>query len=168
MNHKLQEVWFNTDTIAKIDDEMIKRLIAQAKQNPRQRMRLCLHRSLDDDVHEMLIALAKGCYVRPHKHPLKTESFHIIAGNLWLIIFDDQGRVVQKFRMSEKGREGYFLYRLEKNLWHTVIPISDYIVFHEVTKGPFTGQGDSVFPSWAPSEDDAQGIKEFQKKLSKA
>ncbi len=163
---KKQEVWVNSKDIAKVDDAFVERLIAQAKANPRKRMRLCLHKSSDDAVHEMIIAIAKDCYIRPHKHPQKTESFHIVKGSLWLFVFDHNGNVIEKFKMSERGNSDCFLYRLQKDYWHGMIPISDFVVFHETTKGPFTGQNDSVFPDWAPGEDDPAGkIKAYLTKL---
>lgn len=36
----------------------------------------------------MLIVMAKGSYIRPHKHKNKSESFHIIEGLLDVIVFD--------------------------------------------------------------------------------
>ena len=162
---KAQEAWFNDQDIAKIDSTFIDKLISQAKQNSRQRMRLCLHKDTSDDVHEMIIAMSKSCYVRPHKHMNKTESFHMIRGSLWLFVFDDRGAVIEKFKMSDNRDNGFLVYRLEKNYWHTIIPISDFVVFHEVRKGPFKGKGDSIFPSWAPKEEEVEKAREFLKKI---
>lgn len=161
----MPEVLFNEKDVAKLDGDFIDGLIARAAQNPRKRMRLCLHKDIKDDVHEMIIAMAKESYVRPHKHIHKTESFHVIRGSLWLFIFDNEGNITEKFKMSEFGSDGYFLYRLEKNYWHTMVPITDFVVFHEVTKGPFTGKDDSVFPKWAPHEEETEKAAKFIKKL---
>ena len=161
----MSEVWFNDQDIVKIDGDLIEKLKAQAEHHPRKRARFCLHKNTQAEVHEMVIAVMKEAYVRPHKHKYKTESFHVIRGSLWLCIFNDKGDIVEKFRMSERGGDGYFLYRLEKNYWHTIIPITDFVAFHEVTKGPFNNTDDSIFPDWAPKEGEQAKIDGYVKGL---
>ena len=68
---------------------------AKALGNTRERVRLCTHQSVEDAVHEMLIVHIKGTYIRPHKHPNKSESFHIIEGNLDVVVFDDAGDLLE-------------------------------------------------------------------------
>ena len=72
------EVLFAIDTIVKIDKKAIIGLKQMAKLNKRRRFRLCAHKDIEDSIHEMLIVHEKDCYVRPHMHVNKTESFHII------------------------------------------------------------------------------------------
>ena len=49
---------------------------AQATTAPRKRARLCLHRGDEAAVHEMVIALDRDTYVRPHRHAGKSESLN--------------------------------------------------------------------------------------------
>ena len=74
--------------------------------NPRQRARFCTHNSIDDKVHEMIIFHKKGTYVRPHKHVLKTESFHLVDGEADVLIFDEEGKLthVQNLGKYESGK----------------------------------------------------------------
>ena len=44
-----------------------------------------------------------------------------------------------------------FYQRLSDPLYHTLIIRTDFLVFHEITEGPFV-RGDAVFPKWAPAE----------------
>lgn len=150
----MKNVEFNSEHyVIKISKETIAALKLKATADSENKYRLCLHKGVEDSLHEMVIVQCRGNYIRPHKHPGKTESFHLIEGAMGIVIFDNHGTVADMFLM-EAGDT--FLFRLEKDIWHTVIPVSDYIVFHEITNGPFMGCGDSVFPQWAPDLNDEQ------------
>jgi len=45
-----------------------------------------------------------------------------------------------------------------------VIPISELVVFHEVTNGPFSKE-DTLFASWSSTEEDKGGQEVFLQKL---
>ena len=85
------EVFYSSDDIIKVDRAGINQLQQKAQQGPRNRSRLCSHRGVDDPLHEMLIVHEKGIYVRPHKHVGKSESFHVIEGDVDIVLFDDAG-----------------------------------------------------------------------------
>jgi cupin fold WbuC family metalloprotein len=121
--------------------------------NPRNRIRLCAHRSPDDTLHEMLIVHERSAYVRPHKHPGKIESMHVISGQVDVIVFDDKGDVRQVIEMGDYASGLPFYYRVDTPIFHTLIIRSDVLVFHETTDGPFR-PGASVFPDWAPDGSD--------------
>ena len=40
-----------------------------------------------------------------------------------------------------------FLFRISNSAWHTVVPKSDFVIIHEVTKGPFN-KNSSEFADW--------------------
>ena len=129
-------------------------LKSRAEGNCRRRMRLCAHQDSDDPLHEMLIILGHGSYIRPHKHLHKTESFHIMEGRADLVLFDDEGRITDVLRMGEYASGRTFYYRLCAAYYHTVMVRSDFLTFHETTNGPFQ-RADTIFPGWAPEEADA-------------
>jgi hypothetical protein len=52
---------------------------------------------------------------------------------------------------------------LSDGLYHTVIPVSEYVIFHEVTNGPFH-KNDVNIPEWA-SNKDSDFMLDFQKKI---
>ena len=83
------EVFYAEDSIVRVDSADIEKLKQKARQNPRRRARICAHSNIDDSIHEMLIVHEKSCYVRPHKHANKTESFHIIEGKVDIILFHE-------------------------------------------------------------------------------
>ena len=81
-----------------MDLDELKRL---ALLNPRQSIRLCSHKSQNDNLHEMFIIHTKDCYVRPHKHLGKVESMSILEGEVDVILFHDNGRIMKRFEMGD-------------------------------------------------------------------
>ena len=152
------EVLYTKDAITRIDSKDIDILKAKATGNTRKRVRLCTHPSSQDALHEMLIVLGDESYVPPHKHPRKSESFHIIEGFLDVVIFDDVGTVKEVIPMAAPGSDLPFYYRLSGSFFHMPVPTSDVVVFHEITNGPFD-QSETVFASWAPSDKDAEAVQ---------
>src|SRR3972149_4129081 len=138
-----------------------------AAKNPRRRIRVCAHRSGDDAVHEMLIVMAQGCYIRPHKHLEKSESFHVVEGALDVVIFDDEGQVTQVLPLGDYVSGAGFYYRSDAALYHTVFIRSAVVVFHETTRGPFR-PSDSIPAPWSPDETDAVAVSGFLAKLGEA
>jgi cupin fold WbuC family metalloprotein len=129
-------------------------------ENPRKRIRLCAHGAPGDALHEMLIVHERGAYVRPHKHPGKTESTHIVEGQVDVVVFDDAGNIERVIRMGDYASGRTFYYRMAVPVFHTLIVRSDVLVFHETTNGPFDRK-DTVFAPWAPEESDAPGAERF-------
>lgn len=147
-------------TLSKQDCEYLQGV---AQSNVRKRSRICIHYTVEDDIHEMVIYHPKETYVRPHKHMGKDESFHLISGEIDLVIFDESGNIVEVLQMGsyESGRT--FYYRISANTFHTQIFRKDTI-FHEVTKGPFDRR-DDVVADWSPDEKKRPLVEDFFEKL---
>jgi cupin fold WbuC family metalloprotein len=145
------EVYVSTDQVTEVSSADIAFLKKKAMENPRRRVRLCTHTSSDDLLHEMLIVHARGNYVPPHRHKGKSESFHIIEGRLKIVLFDDEGTIDKIIEIAASDPEAIFFYRLSAPIYHTVIPMTDYVIFHETTNGPFRRE-DMEFAPWAPPE----------------
>ena len=164
-NRISNEVLYTDESITKIDQVDIESLKSLAEKSPRRRIRLCAHPDIQDNLHEMIIVHARDTYVRPHKHISKSESFHVIEGLLLVVVFDDDGSKIEEIPMGDMHSGQTFYYRLPESLYHTVIPQQDFVVFHEVTKGPFE-RTDTVFAPWAPAEDDHPDIQRgFQESI---
>ena len=130
-------VYAYNGNIAKIGDEEILFIESDASINKNKRSRICTHTNSADLIHEMLIAITKESYIKPHKHTNKTESFHMIKGTMFVIIFDNHGTPISSIPLSSEQRGYYFYYRIPKNIYHTIALMSDTVVFHETTNGPF-------------------------------
>ena len=148
-------------TVDRSDIELFKQL---SSCNLRKRIRLCAHASPEDRLHEMLIVHERSAYVRPHKHPGKTESMHIIEGLVDVIVFHDDGRIERVIRMGDYASGETFFYRMAKPVFHTLIIRTDILVFHETTSGPFD-PWDTVFATWAPEDSDVNSVSIFMAQL---
>ena len=138
----------------------------EAPRSKQLRVRFCAHRHSTDLVHEMIIALARDSYIAPHQHKNKSESYHIIEGDVDLVIFDAQGVVTDVVRMGPPGSGKTFYYRMASPLVHMPVVKSDVVIFHEVTNGPFV-QAATAFPSWAPPADQPDKVAQFMSDLRK-
>ncbi|MDD5629643.1 MAG: WbuC family cupin fold metalloprotein [Elusimicrobia bacterium] len=154
------EVIVAAEPLVAVSAAQVGSLRAQAAGNARRRMRLCAHRNAADKVNEMIIALSRGTYVRPHRHRAKSESFHIIAGRLDVVVFDDSGRLARVIPMGDYASQKTFYCRLSTASYHTVIIRSESAVFHETVPGPFD-RSDTEWAPWAPAEDDASGSRRY-------
>ena len=142
-------------------------LLQQAKKNNISRARVCTHMDNRSAVQEMLIAFMKDSYVRPHRHLGKSESFHVIEGELSVIFFDEKGGETDRVALSAFDPEKPFFFRGEREDWHTVLIESEYAFIHETTTGPYEDD-DHLLAPWAPAEGDSQQIDEFLAKLRKS
>lgn len=122
-----------------------------AAESPLGRARICAHHSPADVVQEMLIVVMRESYIRPHKHLAKSESFHMIEGEMDVLIFSDDGLLENVIAMSAYKDSANFYYRLCIPKFHTLVLKSEWALFHETTSGPFNPE-DSVGAPWAPSE----------------
>lgn len=157
--------FFSTSPLTKVGADEMSRLKTAAAADPVRRARLCLHQSPGDPVQEMIIAFARGTYVRPHRHHGKCESLHIVEGTLQVVFFDDAGAVTDRVVLDAAGA-GHCMYRLSAPVWHTVIPVSEFVVIHEVTSGPYE-RNDSELASWAPDGTDGAAAARFVAQISR-
>ena len=145
------EVLYPVEDVVVIRDRDLQDLKRLALLNPRQRIRYCAHRSINDSQHEMFIVHARNCYVRPHKHLGKAESMTILEGEVEVVLFNEDGTLRKTISMGPQNSGKAFYQRLSDPVYHTLIIRTDFLVFHEITEGPFV-RGDTVFPKWAPEE----------------
>lgn len=155
---KIQEgVWESSGEVATMDRQDIQFLKEQVPASPRKRARICIHRSPDAPIHEMIIALDRESYIRPHKHIGKPESFHLIEGRADAIFFDDAGAIAHVVRLA--ANESTFYHTIQGR-FHMQIVRSDVLVFHEVTSGPFRRE-ETVYADWSPPEESPDEIGRF-------
>jgi cupin fold WbuC family metalloprotein len=154
------EVFYATDRVPRVTRADLADLTRAAVGTPRQRSRLCTHRDVSDLLHEMFIVHPRRAYVRPHKHLNKAESMSVLDGDVDLVLFADDGRIADVIAMGNAGSGHAFYYRISDAIFHTLLIRSEWLVFHEVTSGPFRRQ-DTVFAPWAPAEADSAAVEAF-------
>jgi len=138
--------YFSQNQLVKIDAALIDEIRDMALET-RENVRLSLHNGPDAAFHEMIIFQHRDKYYRPKKHVGKAKSFHMIEGEMAVFAFDETGNVLDACKLG--GNSG-FLYRVEANVFHTDIPLTDYVIHHESTLGPFLGEDDRVYGPWSP------------------
>ena len=155
-----------TDTVVKISQGDISSLVETAAANiPRKRAIICTQRNAAAAVHEMMMALDQESYLRPHMHPSKSESLHIIEGLCDVVLFEPDGSIQQVIRLGDYKSGHNFFYRLADPVYHGMVVRSPRLVVHETTNGPFTPEG-TVVADWAPDESDVPAVKSFMRDLS--
>ena len=159
------EVLYAEDPIVQVDRRDIEYLVQRAAANPRKRIRLCAHRDTNDRLHEMLIVHGRDCYVRPHRHLSKSEAFHVIQGLVDIVLLDEAGKVNAVVKMGDYSTGRKFYYRLADSLYHTLLIRSEWVIFHEITNGPFERK-DTIFLPGTPEVDDAAGGQQYLKTLA--
>lgn len=160
-----EEVLFTTTALTTVTREDIELLKDRARRNKRRRIRLCAHRDTGHALHEMFIVQTKGIYIPPHRHLGKSESFHVIEGRVTVILFHDDGCILQAIPMGDYTSGRIFYYRMEESIYHSLIVESDFLVFHETGGGPFDPSRTDFAP-WAPKDTDIEGGKAFLRDLT--
>ena len=155
------EVYFNPDSLIKINQETINMIKEKAKRNASGKYRLCMQHSPQDRLHEMFIVRSKDDYGRPDMHLHTTESHTIVDGAMLVILFEDDGRIKEVFELS---KESYQTYRIDTNIYHMQIPLTEQVVYYEIKSGPFT-EDTNIFPEWAPAPSDKQKVSEYMEEL---
>jgi cupin fold WbuC family metalloprotein len=159
------EVFLSTGSQVSLNAGHVSELIGLARLNPRHRVRFCLHTNPEEAVHEMVIVHPKGAYVRPHKHLGKAESMLVLDGQVDYVVFNEEGEIIDRLAMSDFGSGKLFYQSIRTDLYHTLIIRSSWLVFLEITQGPFTRK-DTVFASWSPEDSEHDAVAGFMKRFA--
>ena len=155
----------NKKDLVYLSNKSINQIKRKALSNNRKRARICLHKSLNDKTSEMIIALNKKSFISPHIHPdNKSESYHIIKGEMDVYIFNSKGKLLKKIQMGEFNSKKNFFYRMCKGFYHMPFPRSKWCIYHETYSGPFKKKIDVKYPKWAPDESKRLEVINFLKR----
>ena len=127
-------------------------------------LRICLHKNMNERLHQMVILHHRGIYRRPQKHIRRDETYQMIKGKMALLIFGTKGEVINAKILDKYD---LFICRIRRGLWHVTIPVTPYVIFHEVKSGRFNRRLDSIYPLWAPKGHDRQENRIYYQKLLK-
>lgn len=154
------EVLYCEDELVLVDAGDLAELERLARSAPRGRARICAHRSPSDPLHEMVIAVDRKSYIRPHRHLARTESFHVIAGAATVLLFGDDGSPRARLPLGDPGSGRAFYFRLDRPLFHALLVESAAFLFHEIALGPFDPAGSQPAP-WSPEDRDPEAGRAF-------
>ncbi len=129
----------------KINKKMINDMIKITKKT-RSTIRLCLHQSTKDTHHSMIIIDYKYNYLDPHFHLKTSETHQPIVGKLGVAVFSKKGKIIKKYILDGKNN---FLDRLEEGECHLLLPITNFVIYHETNRGKFNRKKpDMHVPKW--------------------
>ena len=109
----------------------------------KQDIRICMHTKSSAKHHDMIILQQKKNFYFPHKHLKKGETYHIIKGKMTCVLFYNDGKVKKSCTISKNN-----IFRTPINVFHTMLSVTKYVIYHESKIGPFLKRRDSIFPSW--------------------
>lgn len=113
---------------------LIRELKLLSEKNENQNVRICLHKSKKETLHNMIIFLNKKNNSIIHKHNHTDEIYQIIFGILKIKIFDKKKRFIKSLKISNTKNP---IFRMEKNVFHQTIPVTDSVIFHECRLSPY-------------------------------
>jgi cupin fold WbuC family metalloprotein len=138
-----------------------------ARLTDRKRSRICCHDGPSSSPQEMIICLARGTYIRPHRHHKGAESGLCLRGTADAVFFDEGGTIVDVWRTGPE-QSGYpFFYRIDEPIFHCLLVRTEEFVFHEVSTGPFR-RDNTEFAGWSPDENDTREVDNWMLTLQKA
>ena len=156
------EVLYDKSELTILNNKDLNLLSKKAKLNKKKIIRLCVHKSTKDKVHQMFIVHPRNYFVRPHGHN-KNEAMFVLSGLVDIIIFDINGKIKKIIKMGNLQSGKVFYYKLPKKTFHTLIIKSENLVFYEITEGPFRKKN-MIFPEWFKKKS-KKNILEFKKNL---
>jgi len=138
--------------IQPITRDLFQALIERARQSPWLRVNHNFHCGMEENPHRFLNVMLRGTYITPHRHldPPKSESFLVLSGEIAFLIFDDNGKVVDRRIL---GGETIGI-DIPPGVWHSLAVLSSEAVCYEVKPGPYSQANDKDFAPWAPREGD--------------
>ena len=161
----MDEVIRNDQPIVTVGGPLVERLREMARRSPKRHARLCLHHDHQDTVQEMVIVMHRDSYLQPHRHPAGySESYHVIDGAMRVAFFAPDGRLTRTIRLSSRG-DGPFLYRLGDETFHFVMPLDEWVVYHEALSGPYQRDRMVEDAAFAPSATDSHGVAALRARI---
>jgi cupin fold WbuC family metalloprotein len=119
----------------KIDNILLDKLTAQAKESPRLRMNLDLRNSDADSSQRMLNALEPGTVIPIHRHCSTSETVVILRGRAVQWLYDAEGKVTEKVLLEVGGDIPAM--SVEKGQWHRLECLESGTVILEMKDGAY-------------------------------
>lgn len=117
-----------------INNELLDKVMAEAKESPRLRMNMDLRNSCEDKSQRMLNVLLPGTVVPIHHHRETSETTMIIRGKLFMVFYDNMGAQIERYLLDPTI--GNYGVQIPRGQWHTVEVIEPSAIL-EVKDGPY-------------------------------
>ena len=119
----------------KIDNILLDKLTAQAKESPRLRMNLDLRNSDGDSSQRMLNAIEPGSVVPVHRHMKSSETMVVLRGRVVEEYFSSEGVVEASFEITAGGL--VCALNIPAGQWHTLRALESGTVILEMKDGAY-------------------------------
>jgi cupin fold WbuC family metalloprotein len=135
-----------------IDQSLLDRISAEARENPRQRKNFNLHSGDDFCCHRLFNAIETESYIRPHRHldPAKDESMVMVRGRMGVLVFDEAGNLLNQVIIGAACAA--IAVDIPHGQFHTVVSLESGTVFFESKAGPYLALTEEEKGGWAPAE----------------
>lgn len=97
--------------------------------------RICLHRDINDPIHQSLIVTSNIFENKIHYHPNKPETIYPIEGEAVINLYDQEKRIIEEILIR---KDTQLAATISTNSLHNFKVKSNVFIFLEVSKGPFT------------------------------
>ena len=128
-----------------IDNTLLDKLTAQAKESPRLRMNMDLRNSAADSSQRMLNAIEPGSVVPIHRHRKTSETVVVLRGRVVEEYYDDAGVLVESFvlgdcHVADAPRNDVpmaYALNIPAGQWHTLRALEPGTVILEMKDGAY-------------------------------
>ncbi len=118
-----------------IDNILLDKLTAQAKESPRLRMNLDLRNSDGDSSQRMLNAIEPGSVVPIHRHQKTSETVVVLMGRVVEEYYSSDGVVVATYDLAAAGP--ICALNIPAGQWHTLRALDPGTVILEMKDGAY-------------------------------
>ena len=118
-----------------LDQALLDKVSAEAKESPRLRMNFNLHESLASKVQRLFNAMEPGTIVPIHRHQSSDETMLMLRGSLKVDIFDAKGNITECHII--KANSSVFGIDIRSGIYHGVEVLEEGTVMLEIKEGPY-------------------------------
>ena len=118
-----------------ITNELLDKLSAEAKVNPRLRMNYDLRNSEEDGSQRMLNALEPGTVLPIHRHTASSEIVTIVRGTIREYFYDADGKQTEAITL--RFGEGIPVLVVPKGVWHNLECLEPGTIIYESKDGAY-------------------------------
>ena len=116
-----------------IDNNLLDKVSAEAKESPRLRMNYNFHQSLDDKCHRFLNAVEPGTVMPIHRHKETSETCVCVRGHFEEYFYDENGNLTETIDMVPGGN----ILNIEKGKWHSLKCLESGTILLEAKDGKY-------------------------------
>ncbi len=126
-----------------ITEELLNKLVVDAKASPRLRMNYDLRNSSEDQSQRMLNAIEPGSVIPIHRHRLSTECTAVIRGAVRQNFYDDEGNLTESFEVRAGSPVSFYV--VPKGTWHNTEALESGTIIFEAKDGAYVAPSPEDF-----------------------